>query len=189
MLLNHMGRENCLSGIQSFIAHYERDRDHPLLQDYIAHLRPFAPDAEAYDAFVQQWFLEVVVPKYELEEVQKAGDPESGWTVTLTVTNTGTGVMPVEVVAFAGERFPDEEDEPTDSGAEAEAEADPGEVLAAEIEDAGEPAYKEVRTTVTLGPDESAQLVIECPFEPERVVVDPDALVLMLGRKHATQEL
>ncbi|MEE8469481.1 MAG: M1 family aminopeptidase, partial [Planctomycetota bacterium] len=193
MLLNHMGRKNCLSGIQSFIAHYEGDRDHPLLEDYIAHLRPFAPDAEAYDAFVQQWFLEVVVPKYELEDVQKAGDPESGWTVTMTIENTGTGVMPVEVALSAGERFPDEDDESPESGADpdsrAEAVPGPGEVLAAEIVDAPETGYQEVRTTVTLGPNESAQLVIECSFEPERVVVDPDALVLMLGRKYATLEL
>ncbi len=107
MLMHHMGRDNMLAGMRSFFEHYTKSRDHPVLQDFVAHLRPFAPDAEAYDDFVRQWFLEVVLPEYELDDVSY-GDG----VVRLTLTNAGTGAMPVTVAAMAGERFPDEDDEP-----------------------------------------------------------------------------
>ena len=69
------------------------------------------------------------------------------------------GVMPVEVAATRGERFA-KDGTPT-------------------------PDYREARTTVTLGKGESRDVVIHCPFEPERIVVDPDAKVLQLRRKSA----
>jgi hypothetical protein len=62
MLLNLMGRDACLSGLQRFIDHYSTDPDHPVLQDFVASMRPFAPDPEAFDAFVETWFFDVVVP-------------------------------------------------------------------------------------------------------------------------------
>lgn len=188
MLLNHMGRDRCLAGIRSFVAYYSADRDHPLLEDFVEHLRPFAPDPDAYDAFTRQWFLEVHVPQYRLEDVERQ-EGSSGWTVTLTVTNEGTGVMPVEVAATRGVRFPDEE--PVAAGSPPPPTGGPGSVAAAESASphGGESdAYREVRATVTLGPDESAEVVLECTFEPERVLVDPDALVLQLKRKRAEHE-
>ncbi len=39
--------------------------------------------------------------------------------------------------------------------------------------------------TITIGPDEQAELTITCDFEPDRVIVDPDALVLQLERESA----
>jgi hypothetical protein len=71
--------------------------------------------------------------------------------------------MPVEVAATRGERFAKD----------------------------GTPAslYREARTTVTLGKGESRDLVITCPFDPERIVVDPDAKVLQLRRKSAVVKL
>jgi len=45
--------------------------------------------------------------------------------------------------------------------------------------------YRESRVRVTLGADEERELTISCDFEPERVLVDPDALVLQLNRKKA----
>jgi hypothetical protein len=164
MLLQHMGRENALAGLQAFLARYHQDRDHPVLQDFLAVMRPFAPDAEAYDAFTRQWFLEVVVPEYALTDAAKAAAGD-GWELRVTVTNEGTGTMPVEVCAARGERFPDED---------AEVEA---------------PGYRDARVTVTLGPGESQAVAIPCDFEPERVLVDPDALVLQLRREQARTEL
>ena len=41
---------------------------------------------------------------------------------------------------------------------------------------------------VVLGKGESKDVVITCPFEPEQVVVDPDAKVLQLRRKNAVAE-
>ena len=74
--------------------------------------------------------------------------------------NLGSGVMPVDVAATRGERFTKDGSASSD--------------------------YREVRTTATLGAGGSCDVVIACPFEPERVVVDPDAKVLQLRRKSAT---
>ena len=45
--------------------------------------------------------------------------------------------------------------------------------------------YREARTTVILGKGESRNVLIDCPFEPERIIVDPDAKVLQLRRMQA----
>ena len=71
MLLNHMGRERTLAGIQAFFKTYHGNPDHPVLQDFLAALRPFAADPAAFDAFTRQWFFEVVVPEYRLTEPAK----------------------------------------------------------------------------------------------------------------------
>ena len=52
-------------------------------------------------------------------------------------------------------------------------------------EDEDPEAFEESRATITLSAGEKAELTIPCPFEPERVLVDPDALVLQLGRERA----
>ena len=67
--------------------------------------------------------------------------------------------MPVEVAAVRGERF--------DASGQAA------------------PDYREARAAVTLGQGESKEVTISCPFEPESLVVDPDAKVLQLQRKSA----
>jgi len=161
MLMQHMGRERNLEGVRAFFDHYATARDHPVIQDFLADLRPFAPDAEAYDAFTRQWFHEIVLPHYELESVSIEGGDDAGRTVRALLRNSGTGVMPVEVCAERGERF-------------------------AEREDRG---FREARRTVTLGPGETTEVAIPCDFLPERVVIDPDALVLQLGRKLAIHRL
>ena len=178
MLLQHMGRESCLAGLRSFIGHYAADRDHPVLQDFLAHLRPFAPDALAYDAFTRQWFHEVVVPEYRLADVART-EVDGAWRVQARLTNVGTGEMPVEVAASAGQRFPDDAPE-----ASAAPPVDDGSLRAA----SGGADYREARARALLGPGESAAIDILCDFVPERVVVDPDALVLQLRRKQAVHE-
>jgi ABC-type transport system involved in multi-copper enzyme maturation permease subunit len=162
MLLDVMGREACLAGIQQFIAHYSTDPDHPVLQDFVASMRPFAPDPEAFDAFVDAWFYEVVVPEYRVSDadvVPVEGADDGAWRVTVTIENDGSGRFPIEVAAAHGERF---NDDGTPS-----------------------PDYRESRVMVTVGPDEQAPVTIPCPFEPDRVLVDPDALVLQLDRDDA----
>ena len=162
MLLRHMGRERGLAGYQEFIRRYSQSDDYPVLQDFLAVMREHAEDAEAFDAFTSQWFLEVVMPEYRLDSVERH-EGSGGWTVTATVTNHGTGRMPIEVAAVRGERFA--EDPPDDE------------------------AYAESRVTLTLGAGESETVTIPCPFEPARVIVDPDAAVLMLKREKAVREL
>ncbi|MCZ6597376.1 MAG: M1 family aminopeptidase [Planctomycetota bacterium] len=159
MLSLHMGRENTLAGLRSFFDHYTADRDHPVLQDFVAHLRPFAPDPEAYDDFVRQWFLEIVLPEYVIEDARFEEDGGRG-EVRFTLRNAGTGRMPVDIAAQLGERFPPEE--------------------------ATDPKpYRESRETVTLDAGESVEIRIACDFEPDRILVDPDAFVLQKGRKRA----
>jgi hypothetical protein len=158
MLMNQMGREKALAGMQAFIKTYHGKVDHPVLQDFLATVRPIASDRVAFDAFTHQWFYEVVVPEYRLIDYKKV--PKGpGWVVTAKLENVGTGVMPVEAAAVRGERFA------KDGSPSAE--------------------YREARVTVTAGKGETRDIVIDCPFEPERIVVDPDAKVLQLRRKSA----
>ena len=44
MLLNQMGREKALAGMQAFIKTYHGNTDHPVMQDFLATMRPFAAD-------------------------------------------------------------------------------------------------------------------------------------------------
>jgi ABC-2 type transport system permease protein len=161
MLYNHMGRERALAGIQSFIKAYHGNPDHPVLQDFVEAMRPFAADPAAFDAFTHQWFFEVVLPEYRLGEPAKAKSGES-WKTTVRIENVGTGLMPVEVAATRGERFA-KDGSPS-------------------------PDYRDSRTTTTLGAKESKEIVIQSPFDPERIVVDPDAKVLELQRKNAVRK-
>lgn len=199
MLLNHMGRERAMAGFQAFIRDWSDGPDHALLQDFVAAMRPYAPDTTAYDAFTRQWFFEVVVPEYKLSDGKRlevaagglngaapaaaggsgsAADP-ANWEVTVTVTNKGTGTMPVDVAAVAGERFPKEKGGRAATGRKESAAAD------SVSRSAEGPDYREARTRITLGANESQAVTIRCPFKPERVLVDPDAMVLQLKRKAA----
>ena len=162
MLLNHMGRTENLQGTQSFIAKYSKSKDdYPVLQDFVNHLRNFAKDKEAYDAFCKQWFFEVVVPQYEFANVRMRQDGNS-WVVTGSVKNVGTGKMPLEICASLNERFKENESN-------------------------GD--YQDSRTEVTLAADESADFEIRCSFEPEKVLVDPDLKVLQLKRKTGSSQV
>jgi aminopeptidase N len=162
MLLNQMGRDRALAGIQAFLKTYHNNADHPVLQDFLAALRPFAADAAAFDSFTQQWFFAVVVPEYRLHDAKRIAKGNS-WEVAVRVENIGSGTMPVEVAATRGERF-----------------AKDGSTS---------PDYQEARETVTLAKDQSQNVVIACPFEPQRIVIDPDAKVLQLRRKSAVAKL
>ncbi len=162
MLMNHMGRERMLKGIQKFFSIYKGNPDHPVLQDFLAILRDFAQDKPAYDAFTKQWFHEVVVPEYVLDGAKKARAGGT-WQVTATLKNEGTGDMPVEVAATRGPRYK------PDGGPN--------------------PDFREARATVKIGPKGSVPINIQADFEPDEIVVDPDALVLQLRRKQAKASL
>lgn len=199
MLLNRMGRDQNLAGLRQFIRKYEENPDHPVLQDFVATMRELALDKPSYDEFVKQWFFEVVLPEYRLEDPVKTrivgvrpvddgmGSSEA-WEVRVQVKNVGTGRMPVEIAAARGERFPDE-DAADEEKSVKPPEAAPGTVQASgpseETAKAEAEPYRDARATVTLGAGESQEVLIRCGFEPDRVLVDPDALVLQLQRKLA----
>ena len=160
MLYQLMGKENSLAAQREYLEAYRDARDHPLLEDYLAVMRRHAPDPAAFDAYVKQWFYGVVVPQYQIidPELKRSG---AGWTLHATIKNVGTGVMPVEVAAARGDRFPH------------------GKAKKDAV------AYQDARATVTLAAGESKPVDIACAFEPQRVLVDPDVRVLMLERKKA----
>ena len=133
-----------------------------MLQDLTAFLRPYAPDPVAYDTFVTQWFHEVVVPEYTLADATKSG-AKGAFEVAVKVTNKGKATMPVTIAVAKGERFDDK----------GVAQAD----------------YKDARTAITLAAGETKDVTVRCDFEPDRVVVDPDVLVLQLRRKTAIAKL
>ena len=162
MLMREVGREPMLEGLREFIGRFKDGPDYPLLEDLIETLRPYAPDPERFDRFVDQWFFQVVAPEFRLHEagLEPAGD---GWVATARLENFGTGEVAVEVAAVSGERWA-EDGEP---GAE----------------------YRDERVLVVLGAGESREVRLEVPFEAERLVVDPDVEVLQLRRNAAVAEL
>jgi len=104
-----------------------------------------------------------VIPEYHLDDLRKQPVGAGEWEATVKVENAGTGRMPVEVAAARGKRF--------------DAAGKP------------EPGYREARTTIVLGGGEERQVLLRCPFEPDTVLVDPDARVLQLRRKTAAVKL
>jgi ABC-type transport system involved in multi-copper enzyme maturation permease subunit len=162
MMLQLIGRDPMLAGLREFITLYRDNPDHPVLQDYLAVLRRHAPDTTAYDAFVKQWYFEVVVPEYRLSDA-RAARKDGAWEVRARIRNAGTGAMPVEVAAVRGTRFAGSRDK--------------------------KPPYREARVTATLGAGETREIVLRCAFEPERVLADPDFKVLQLERPKATAKV
>ncbi len=163
MMLHQMGRERFLAGARAFITTWHKSQDHPVLEDFAAFMRPYAADPQAFDAFVQEWFFEKVIPEYHLDDLRKQPVGAGQWDATVKVENAGTGRMPVEVAATRGHRFDDK--------------------------GAPDPAFRDARTTIVLGAGESKAVRIRCAFEPERIVVDPDGYVLQLQRKAASAKL
>ena len=53
----------------------------------------------------------------------------------------------------------------------------------------GSNPYGEARVQVVLGPGESASVRLECDFEPERILADPDVRILQLRRDAAVKSL
>jgi hypothetical protein len=162
MLHRLMGREANLSAHRDYLATYREAQDHPLIEDYLAIMRHHAPDPAAFDAFIAQWLFGTVVPQYLITEAKSARDGK-GWVVNARVKNVGTGVMPVEIAATRGERFPKQRTKEND--------------------------WSNARASMTLAPGEERPLTIRCAFEPERVIVDPDVTVLMLERQKANVKL
>ena len=163
MMLNNMGRDAFFAGTRNFIATWHGGPDYPVIQDFVAAMRPYASDPAAYDDFCRQWFFERVIPEYRIEEASRQQAAGGGWQVAVRVRNAGTGRMPVEVAATRGRRF--------------------------DGKGGISPDYRDARATVVLGAGEERVVEIRCPFEPERVVVDPDAKVLQLQRNAAAARL
>ena len=164
MLQREMGRENLLSGLRAFIETYRSSPDFPVIQDMLRVLRDYAPDPDVFDSFTRQWFHDVVVPEYRLSQVTKERDGD-GWVVRGSLENAGTGRMTVEVAATAGDRWSDEGDDANRTVVRGD--------------------YRDSRTAIELDAGESTDFQIATDFDPARIIVDPDALVLQLRREAA----
>jgi hypothetical protein len=167
MLMQRMGREATLRGMKDFITAYSGNPDHPVLHDFVVHMRRYAPDTVSYDDFARQWFDTVVVPEYRVHDAKTVAAPGGGWVTTAEVENVGTGRMPIEVAAVQGERFP------SDSTTTAK----PAHV------------YQAVLDSLTLGSKEKRAVSIRTSFKPDRIVVDPNVRVLQLRRQSAEAKL
>ncbi len=162
MLMNEMGREPLLAGLREFIVRFKDGPDYPLLEDMLETLRPHAPDPQRFDRFAEQWFFDVVVPEFRLHDADLDRSGER-WVATVRLENFGTGEVEVAVAAVTGERWSEDGERGED--------------------------YREARVSVALGAGESRVVLIEAPFEPQRIVVDPDVEVLQLRRNAAVVEL
>lgn len=158
MLHRFMGPERGLAAVREYMATFRDGTDHASLQDYLAIQRKHAADTTAFDAFAKQWFLEVNVPHYLIEDAKLAREGK-GWALTATVRNVGTGTMTFDAAAVKGEQWPDAKK--------------------------GEKPWLIARAPLTLGPKAKATVTIRSDFQPERLVLDPDVTVLMLERKKA----
>lgn len=163
MMLNFIGREEMLKGCREFIEKYLVNRDAPTLQDFVEHMRAYAPNRADYDSFTKQWFFEVVAPRLRFVDTQKTPPADGPWMASGKLENRGTGRVRVEIAAVRGKPF-DDDGKPN-------------------------PDYKEMRKLVELAPDAPASFSIPCDFEPERIVVDPDVKLLMLKRSEAEAKL
>ncbi|MFO0827355.1 MAG: M1 family aminopeptidase [Phycisphaerales bacterium] len=163
MLMELMGRESCDKGLRGFITKFKDGPDYPLLQDFVAFMRDYAPDKKAYDAFVDQWFFKVVVPEFRIEGAKSTHEGES-WITRATVQNVGTARVTVEIGVTNGKERWEKPKDPKDE-------------------------YADARVSVTLGPGDSAPIEIRSAFEPARIVVDPDVHVLQIKRKQAEAKI
>ena len=167
MLMQRVGREPTLRGMKDFIAAYMGNPDHPVLHDFVTHMRRYAIDTASFDDFTRQWFDTVVVPEYRVHNAKTAAGPAGSWVTTAEVENVGTGRMPIEVAAIRGERFP------SDTTKDAK-KAEP---------------YAAETVSITLGGKEKQTITIRSSFKPEKVVVDPSVRVLQLRRQSAEAKL
>jgi len=174
MLMEHLGEERMDAGVKAFIGAFLTGPDFPLLQDFIEAMRPHAADPAAYDAFVKQWFLDVVVPEFKIDSAIATEPTAEGgtWRTVLSVRNAGTGTVPLEVAVTNGEdRWP---------AAAIVRTAEERAVAATQ-----RPEYQDARARRTIGPGETIEFTIESPFRPAKAIVDPDVRTLMLNRKDA----
>lgn len=96
MLMRHMGREAMLAGLADFLQRYQHGPDFPAVADLLGVLAEHAPDRDAFTAYADQLFGQVVLPVYRLDGLRlERGD--DGWRATATLENASDGSFPVQV--------------------------------------------------------------------------------------------
>jgi ABC-2 type transport system permease protein len=156
MMKNLLGRDQMFAGLTSFIKKWHLGPDHPVMEDFVADMRPYASDQQVYDAFVRQWIFEVKMPEYRYIEKPQKNQNGKSWIVNAVIKNVGNASMPVDVAVTNGNRYEKNEE------------------------------YRESRIQIQLAPEEQRSVTIHCDFDPSRIVVDPDIQVFQLQRNAAT---
>ena len=163
MIRQLMGEEAMLAGMKEFIAKWkdgvamDGGLNFPVIEDFVEALRPHAPDAAAFDAFIKQWIYGTVLPEFKVADIATE-KTSAGYTVRGTVTNAGTGDVTV-TVRVQGEA-------PAGLGPD-------GKKI--------EAAHEDVALQVVPGTAQS--FAVPVSFKPAKVVLDPEVLVLQVGRK------
>ncbi len=184
MLMEHLGRDKMDEGLRTFIGKFKDGPDYPLLQDFVETMRPFAADAQAYDAFVDQWFFDVKLPEFKVVSAVTTAPAQEGgmWSTVVRVRNAGNGTVPVEIAVTNGEkRWPADAKGP-------EAAKQRTEYLDARERITAGPAPEQDKNGVATK-EGVVELVIKSPFEPTKVVVDPDVRMLQTRRKTAEADV
>ena len=165
MLRETMGQEAMLAGMKEFVTKWkdgvpmDGGLDFPLIEDFVVALRPHASDQAAFDAFVNQWIYATVLPEFKLDKVA-AEKSGDGYMVRGEISNIGTGNITVTV--------------------RAQAEAPKG------LKGA-DPEHQDVK--IHLSSASPAEFVIPTTFKPAKVVVDPEVLLLQIGRKRSEKSV
>lgn len=164
MLEQHLGEDAMLAGLQAFVHDQVAAPRAAFLQDFLAALEPFASGPEPYRAFIDQWFFDVVLPEYQVREVD-VRETGGRFVVTATVVNVGSGVAEVDVVVARDV-----------AGSAA------GAAGTAKVE-------RQSGQRIRLLPGQPHVLSWTVDFAPERIVVDPDVLILQRNRRLARKDL
>jgi ABC-2 type transport system permease protein len=108
MLRDLVGEERMLAGLKAFVTKWKdgvetpEGLDFPLIEDMVESVRPFAPDAAAYDAFVAQWIYGTALPELELGDA-RVEQSDGSCTTTVELRNLGTGTVDVAVRVSTGD--------------------------------------------------------------------------------------
>ncbi len=156
MMMNHLGKGKMFEGLTSFISNWHKGPDHPVMQDFVAHMRNYSSNPQAYDEFVQQWIFEVKMPEYRFLTKPQKEKTQQGWQVKAQIKNVGNASMPVDIAAITGNKFKEPD------------------------------AYKESRTNLEIKAGSEQEILLLCDFEPQSLVIDPDVQVFQLQRNAAT---
>lgn|GEM_PF-216816 len=201
MLLEQMGREKMLAGLQDFIRTYHNGPDFPLLQDFILVMRQHATDLAAFDAFTTQWFEKVVLPEFKIWDAKVTQLDANTWITDATLENAGTGSVQVEVAVLGVEPKSD-----ASAKKVAAQEVTASSVTAKDVtsnnvaaknktaSNTAAPAPTPAKapqssTLIQIGAGERKAVQITSAFEPIRASVDPNVHMLQVRRKLAEVSL
>jgi aminopeptidase N len=195
-----IGREAFLSALRAFIGEFSFQHDHPTIFDLIRHIREEA--GPEHEAFLRQWFFEVVLPRPEVVSAESRAK-DGGYETLVVVRNAGTGTIDLEVELANRRRVSTEigiqprptrlrrDDLPEAEGwVEEERTDDEGDAeKVSRAAGASREPYRAVRTGIRLAAGEEKSVTLFTEFEVKHVLLDPDAELLVAGRHGAQKGL